>query len=153
MSNHPIGVQAAVADSQTWFQAGHLSGRDGMAHNRRIRVQAEGMVLQSGLKADLGAPAALVAHLAGRPKKSLSIGCRYLFDETRIVTAGFTFDERIIGDHIGGIAGTGAVQEPLVVAPAMSVSLGLPGGALPLTAKSLALTATVHSNVKGAANG
>ena len=51
------------------------------------------------------------------------------------------------------VAGTGQVQQPLMVAPALSVSLGLPGGALPLTAKSLALTATVHSNVKGPAQG
>ena len=51
------------------------------------------------------------------------------------------------------VAGIGQVQNPLMVAPAISVSLGLPGGALPLTAKSLSLTATVHSNVKGPAQG
>ncbi len=51
------------------------------------------------------------------------------------------------------VAGIGQVQQPLMVAPAISVSLGLPGGALPLTSKSLSLTATVHSNVKGAAQG
>ncbi len=51
------------------------------------------------------------------------------------------------------VAGIGQVQMPLMVAPAISVSLGLPGGALPLTAKSLSLTATVHSNVKGPAQG
>jgi len=51
------------------------------------------------------------------------------------------------------VAGTGQVQQPLMVGPAISVSLGLPGGAIPLTAKSLSLTATVHSNVKGAAQG
>ncbi|MDP9172059.1 MAG: PIG-L family deacetylase [Acidobacteriota bacterium] len=51
------------------------------------------------------------------------------------------------------VAGTGQVQQPLMVGPAISVSLGLPGGALPLTAKSLSLTATLHSNVKGPAQG
>ncbi len=51
------------------------------------------------------------------------------------------------------VAGIGQMQQPLMVAPAISVSLGLPGGALPLTSKSLSLTATVHSNVKGAAQG
>ena len=51
------------------------------------------------------------------------------------------------------VAGIGQVLQPLMVAPAISVSLGLPGGALPLTAKSLSLTATVHSNVKGPAQG
>jgi len=51
------------------------------------------------------------------------------------------------------VAGIGQVQQPLMVAPAIGVSLGLPGGALPLTAKALAITATVHSNVKGPAQG
>lgn len=51
------------------------------------------------------------------------------------------------------VAGIGQMQQPLMVAPAISVSLGLPGGALPLTSKSLSLTATVHSNVKGPAQG
>ena len=51
------------------------------------------------------------------------------------------------------VSGIGQVQQPLMVAPAISVGLGLPGGALPLTAKSLSLTATVHSNVKGPAQG
>jgi hypothetical protein len=51
------------------------------------------------------------------------------------------------------VAGTGQVQQPLMVAPAISVSLGLPGGAIPLTSKSLSLTAIVHSNVKGPAQG
>src|SRR5437016_2800202 len=69
MPNHPVGVQAAIANSQTRLQAGHLGGSDSMTHNQRIRVQAEGMVLQSGLKADLGAPAAVIAHLAGGSTK------------------------------------------------------------------------------------
>ncbi|HKD05718.1 MAG TPA: PIG-L family deacetylase [Bryobacteraceae bacterium] len=51
------------------------------------------------------------------------------------------------------VAGIGQMLEPLMVAPAISVGFGVPAGALPLTAKSFALTATVHSNVKGPAQG
>ena len=51
------------------------------------------------------------------------------------------------------VAGIGQVQQPLMVAPAIAVSLGLPGGALPLDTKAFSLTATVHSNVKGPAKG
>ena len=66
---------------------------------------------------------------------------------------GVPFDVEQVVQTAERIAGTGTVQQPLIVAPAISVDLGLPGGALPLTAKSLSLTATVHSNVKGPAEG
>jgi LmbE family N-acetylglucosaminyl deacetylase len=66
---------------------------------------------------------------------------------------GVPFDVEQVVQTADRIAGTGNVLQPLLVAPAISVSLGLPGGALPLTAKSLSLTATVHSNVKGPAEG
>ena len=51
------------------------------------------------------------------------------------------------------VTGIGSLQNPLIIAPAISVGLGLPGGSLPLTAKDFSLTATVHSNVKGPAQG
>ncbi len=66
---------------------------------------------------------------------------------------GVSFDVDQVVQTSERVAGIGQVLQPLLVAPAISVSLGLPGGALPLTAKSLSLTATVHSNVKGPAQG
>ena len=71
----------------------------------------------------------------------------------RFTWQGVPFDVEQVVQTAERIAGTGSVLQPLLVAPAISVDLGLPGGALPLTAKSLALTATVHSNVKGPAEG
>lgn len=49
--------------------------------------------------------------------------------------------------------GTGVVYEPLTVAPAISVSISPQQGLMPLDHKSLTLTATVHSNVQGQAEG
>ena len=71
----------------------------------------------------------------------------------RFTWQGVPFDVEQVVQTAERIAGTGSVLQPLLVAPAISVDLGLPGGALPLTAKSLSLTATVHSNVKGPAEG
>ncbi len=51
------------------------------------------------------------------------------------------------------VTGYGTVYEPLVVAPAISISVSPGAGIVPLTEKSLTVTARVHSNVKGAANG
>ncbi|HWE50778.1 MAG TPA: PIG-L family deacetylase [Bryobacteraceae bacterium] len=71
----------------------------------------------------------------------------------RFVYRGIPFEMEQVVQTSERVAGTGQVLQPLMVAPAISVGLGLPGGALPLTAKSLSLTATVHSNVKGPAQG
>ncbi len=49
--------------------------------------------------------------------------------------------------------GIGSVQEPLLIAPAISVQVAPPSGILPLNATMLALQVTVHSSVKGKAEG
>jgi LmbE family N-acetylglucosaminyl deacetylase len=51
------------------------------------------------------------------------------------------------------VTGQGTVYEPLVVAPAISVSVAPAAGVVPLTEKTLMVTAKVRSNVKGAAAG
>src|SRR5580658_3184197 len=47
----------------------------------------------------------------------------------------------------------GMVENPLLVGPAISVSVSPTAGAVPLEEKSFAFTCTVHSNVKGPAQG
>jgi LmbE family N-acetylglucosaminyl deacetylase len=49
--------------------------------------------------------------------------------------------------------GLGVVYEPLAVAPAVSVQLQARAGIVPLGSKSFPLPVTIHSNVKGPANG
>ncbi len=51
------------------------------------------------------------------------------------------------------VTGLGTVYEPLVVTPAISVAVSPAAGVVPLTEKTLTVTATVRSNVKGAAAG
>ncbi|MEO6806171.1 MAG: PIG-L family deacetylase [Edaphobacter sp.] len=51
------------------------------------------------------------------------------------------------------VTGQGTVYEPLVVAPAISVSVAPAAGVVPLTEKTLLVTAKVESNVKGLASG
>jgi LmbE family N-acetylglucosaminyl deacetylase len=51
------------------------------------------------------------------------------------------------------VTGLGTVYEPLVVAPAISVAVSPSAGVVPLTEKTLMVTAKVKSNVKGAAAG
>jgi LmbE family N-acetylglucosaminyl deacetylase len=51
------------------------------------------------------------------------------------------------------ISGIGNVSNPLLVGPAISVTVSPSAGAVPLGSKFFAFTATVHSNVKGPAEG
>ncbi|HUA22462.1 MAG TPA: PIG-L family deacetylase [Bryobacteraceae bacterium] len=51
------------------------------------------------------------------------------------------------------IQSDGVVEEPLIVGPAISVSVAPAAGAVPVGAKSFAFSCTVHSNVKGPAKG
>jgi len=51
------------------------------------------------------------------------------------------------------VTGAGDVLQPLVVGPAVSVTISPSAGVVPLDAKSFRVSATVHSNVKGPAQG
>jgi len=51
------------------------------------------------------------------------------------------------------VPGIGIIENPLLVGPAISVTVSPTAGAVPLESKSFAFTCTVHSNVKGPAQG
>ena len=51
------------------------------------------------------------------------------------------------------VPGIGTVQNPLLVGPAISVTVSPSAGAVPMGSKSFAFHCTVHSNVKGPAQG
>ncbi|HTB10307.1 MAG TPA: PIG-L family deacetylase [Bryobacteraceae bacterium] len=51
------------------------------------------------------------------------------------------------------VPGIGTLQNPLLVGPAISVAVSPTAGAVPLESKSFTFTCTVHSNVKGPAQG
>jgi LmbE family N-acetylglucosaminyl deacetylase len=66
---------------------------------------------------------------------------------------GATFETQQVVQANRRIPGIGMVAGPLLVAPAISVTVSPSAGAIPLTAKSFDFSATVHSNVKGPAQG
>lgn len=51
------------------------------------------------------------------------------------------------------VEGIGIVEDPLLMAPAISVSVSPAAGAVPLTSTSFTFSCTLHSNVKGPAKG
>ncbi len=54
---------------------------------------------------------------------------------------------------VARVTGPGTVMNPLIVAPAVSVAMAPSAGVAPLDGKSFKLSATIHSNVKGPAEG
>ena len=51
------------------------------------------------------------------------------------------------------IPALGVVAQPLIIGPAISVAVAPAAGAVPLGSKSFVFSTTVHSNVKGPAEG
>src|SRR5438067_4444491 len=99
-----------------------------MANHRRLRRQAKRMVLQSRLKSDFRAPATIVANFARGLMKGILASGRDLLDKARIVTAGFAFDERVIRDDIGGLAGALPIlpaEYPDIGGPFLAVVMNL----------------------------
>jgi LmbE family N-acetylglucosaminyl deacetylase len=66
---------------------------------------------------------------------------------------GVPFERAQVVQSIKRITGLGLVAEPLVVGPAISVSITPQAGIVPLDAKTFDVSITIHSNVKGPAKG
>lgn len=92
---------------------------------------------------DIKVPKDLGLPLAPYP---LSARVRFAFD-------GVSFDQTQVVQSIQRITGPGTVLEPLIVAPAISVSITPEAGIVPLDAKSFDVAVNIHSNVKGPARG
>jgi len=76
-----------------------------------------------------------------------------LATRARIVYHGVPFEVQQVVQTNERMPGIGMVQNPLLVAPPISVTVSPSAGAVPMTSKSFAFSCTVHSNVKGPAEG
>jgi LmbE family N-acetylglucosaminyl deacetylase len=92
---------------------------------------------------DIEAPKYLNLPLAPYP---LSARLRFVFD-------GVPFELAQVVQSVRRVTGPGTVLEPLIVGPAISVSISPQAGIVPLDAKSFEVTVSIHSNVKGPAKG
>jgi len=76
-----------------------------------------------------------------------------LVAEVHYTYHGVTATLACVVQSIHNYTGPGPVQEPLLVAPAISVTVSPQAGIVPLTGASVHLQVTVHSSVKGTAQG
>jgi LmbE family N-acetylglucosaminyl deacetylase len=71
----------------------------------------------------------------------------------QFVFNGVPFELSQVVQSVTRITGPGLMAEPLIVGPAISVSIAPQAGIVPLSAKSFDLNVAIHSNVKGPAQG
>jgi hypothetical protein len=92
---------------------------------------------------DIVDPKYLTRPLAPYP---LSARVQFVFDSV-------PFEMSQVVQSVERVTGPGTVLYPLVVGPAISVSISPQAGIVPLDSKSFEVTVNIHSNVKGPAKG
>jgi hypothetical protein len=85
--------------------------------------------------------------------RNLSFGPYPLYAIAKLRFKGAEITLRKVVQANRRVEGIGIVEDPLLLAPAISVSLSPGAGAVPLTSPSFTFSCTVHTNVKGAAKG
>ena len=85
--------------------------------------------------------------------RNLSVAPYPLFASARLQFKDIAWDIRQVVETNSRVDNVGIEQNPLLIEPAISVSVSPAAGAVPLDAKSFAFTCALHSNVKGPAKG
>ncbi len=85
--------------------------------------------------------------------RNLPVGPYPLIASVRLAYRGVPFEVSEVVQTNERVTGFGVLQNPLLLGPAISVWVSPSAGAVPLTSKSFAFKCTVHSNVKGPAEG
>jgi LmbE family N-acetylglucosaminyl deacetylase len=85
--------------------------------------------------------------------RNLSLAPYPLAVTAKLVYQGVPFEVKQEVQTSERLPGIGTLSAPLIVGPAISVAVAPAAGAVPTTAKTFAFSCTVHSNVKGPAQG
>jgi len=174
-----IPKQSFSVEAQLFNQSPEPLGVDGVkleaSDGKNWEIRAEGSPVrevsagkQSLWRFSLTAPpdAALTRPYFSRPNDEQPyydlIDARYrnlpsapypLAVRARVVYRGVAFDVAGVVQTNERVPGFGAIENPLLMGPAISVWVSPSAGAVPLGSKSFAFTATVHTNVIGPASG
>ncbi len=85
--------------------------------------------------------------------RNLSLAPYPLFSSARLTYHGANFEVRKVVQANERLEGIGMEENPLIMGPAISVSVSPQAGAVPLNTSAFAFTCALHSNVKGPAKG
>ena len=85
--------------------------------------------------------------------RNFSVAPYPLIAIARVIYQGTEIDLQRVVSSNSRVEGIGLLENPLMVGPAISVTVSPAAGAIPLDAKSFEFSCILHSNVKGPANG
>src|SRR5580700_8255466 len=159
-TNLPVELQSAVLDSpadEQWSidpatqTGGTLKGNQSVDLRFTVHAAADAGFTRPYFTRpnieqsyyDIRVPSDLNLPLAPYP---LSAKIRFAFD-------GVPFSRAQVVQSVQRVVGPGTVLEPLIVAPAISISITSQAGIVPLGTKSFEVAVSLHSNVKGPAKG
>jgi LmbE family N-acetylglucosaminyl deacetylase len=89
----------------------------------------------------------------GSKDLSLPLASYPLAARVKFAFAGVPFELAQVVQSVESVTGAGTVLNPLIMGPAISVSIAPHAGIVPLDSRSFDLTVKIHSNVKGPAKG
>ncbi len=150
-------MEITAADGRAWNIQPDKSAAGALQPGRDVRVK---FAVHAPADAALTKPYFTRANLEQayydlmEPQyRNLSFGPYPLYATARVRFDGaeITVQKAVQTNH--RVEGIGILEEPLLMAPAISVSISPAAGAVPLTAHSFTLSCTVHTNVKEAARG
>ena len=159
-TNVPVQLESVVLESpqpESWSidppkqPGGTLKGNQSTDLRFTVRAPANARYTRPYFKrADIEEPFYDIedARYLGLPTAPYPLSARLHFTYN-----GVPFEMSQVVQSINRVTGAGAVAQPLVVGPAISVSMAPQAGIIPLDAKAFDLSVTVHSNVKGPAKG
>jgi LmbE family N-acetylglucosaminyl deacetylase len=159
-SDLPVEVQSAVLEAsgnEKWsFDPGTKAGgtlKGNQSADLRFTVQAPedaGYTRPYFTRPDIEQP---YYDIKVPEDLSLPLAPYPLSARVKFALNGVPFEIAQVVQSVERVTGAGTVLEPLVVGPAISVSISPKAGIVPLDSKAFDLTVTIHSNVKGPAKG
>ncbi len=150
-------VRVAASDGKDWKISGGTANAADLASEKELKQKFQVAVPDDAAavkpyfqRPDEEQP---YYNLTDERFRNLSLAPYPLFASARVEFQNVAWDLRQVVETNSRVDNIGIMQNPLLIEPAISVSISPAAGAVPLGSASFAFTCTLHSNVKGPAKG
>ncbi len=151
------GIEITPSDGKTWKIKAESSPAASLEPEKDLRLR---FAIQAPEDASLTRPyftrpnlEQAYYDLTDERFRNLSFGPYPLYATAKLSYHGTDITIQKVLQANQRIEGIGIVEDPLLMAPALSVSVSPAAGAIPLTTTSFTFSCTLHTNVKGPAKG
>ncbi len=154
---HLEDIEVKPSEGQSWIIKAEKPPEPDLAPGKDVRVRFSAKAPEDAVltKAYFRRPDEEQPYynLSDDRFRNLSLAPYPLFSTATLTYHGATFEIRRVVQASERVEGIGMVENPLIMGPAISVSISPRAGAVPLSTGSFAFTCALHSNVKGPAKG